>query len=81
MRKVEDFCVNCGLPCRGNACVYSNVTVYYCDECGKEAEYIIDGKDYCEDCAKEYLQESYDELTMIEKANALDINISKIIDY
>ena len=53
-KKIENHCVDCGLPCIGNLCPFRNVSVYYCDECGDEgAEYKLDGNDLCEDCAKE----------------------------
>lgn len=29
-------CVDCGLPCLGNTCPYTNTTSYFCDECGDE---------------------------------------------
>lgn len=81
MRKIENHCVGCGLPCLGKSCRYVDVPVYYCDQCGGEnAEYEIDGEDYCEDCAKEYLQDVFDDLTTTEKAEALKIDISKIDD-
>ena len=54
MVKYENQCVDCGLPCRFDGCPYYSVPVRYCDHCEQmNAEYIIDGYDYCEKCAKE----------------------------
>ena len=83
MRKYENQCVGCpeGMGCLGKSCPYVDVPVDYCDQCNDEnAEYQIDGEDYCEECAKNYLQESFDELTITEKAEALNIDLSKIND-
>lgn len=75
MKKIESFCVSCGLPCLGRACPNHSGTVYYCDECGDYAKYQIENNDYCESCAKEYIQEAFDDLTMSEKAELLDISL------
>ena len=76
MLRVENQCVDCGLPCIHNACPYYRVPVYYCDICGNEdAGYTIEGQDYCEDCAKEYLKDAFNNLTVSEKAKALDIDL------
>lgn len=56
MRKTENHCVDCGLPCRGDACPHRNVEVWYCDKCDEEINpnevYEADGYDLCEDCLK-----------------------------
>lgn len=79
MRTIENHCVSCGLPCLGNTCPYRRVKVYYCDICGNEnAEYTIDGEDYCEECAKDYIKDAFDELTLLEQAEILDIRIETI---
>lgn len=83
MRKYENECVGCPteMGCLGSSCPYRNVPRDYCDYCGEEgATYRIDGEDYCEDCAKEYLQDVFDNLTIIEKAEVLEVDISKIND-
>ena len=41
MKRIENECVNCGLPCLGNSCPYKNVVHFYCDRCGEEI---------CQDC-------------------------------
>ena len=52
-RKIESRCVDCGFPCRGNACPNYKVQVNYCDVCGSEgAKYSLDGDDMCEECAE-----------------------------
>ena len=57
MIKVENECVDCGLPCLGSACRYSRVTRYYCDECGEETElYHFEGEELCIDCIIDSLE-------------------------
>lgn len=83
MRKYENQCVGCpeGMGCLGKSCPYVDVLVDYCDDCGAEgAEYRIDGDDLCEDCAEKYLQEVFDDLTISEKAEALEVDLTKIDD-
>ena len=57
MRRVENECVYCGLPCLGSACSYRNVVRYYCDKCEEEINpddmYEVDGQDLCEWCLKD----------------------------
>ena len=51
MIKVENECVDCGLPCIGSSCPYMNVTRYYCDDCEDEATlYEYDGQELCAEC-------------------------------
>ena len=81
MKKHENFCVDCPteLGCYGSGCPYTKVPVYYCDNCGNDhAEYNIDGEDLCEHCAELYLQDAFDDLTVTEKAEALQIEIKDI---
>ena len=74
MRRIENQCVDCGLPCYG--CSYSHVEVRYCDECGTEgAEYVMDNDDLCEDCAEKRLNEEFNCLSVYEKAEVLGIKI------
>ena len=56
MVKYENECVNCGLPCLGDACPYRNVPHWYCDKCHEEIgieRYDVDGEELCESCLKE----------------------------
>lgn len=57
MKKVENECMQCGLPCIREACPHYKVTRYYCDECKKEVEelYCFEGEELCLDCIKERL--------------------------
>ena len=51
MKKIENDCVECGLPCLGNGCPYRNVSHYYCDRCGCEDKlYYYDGEEICQEC-------------------------------
>lgn len=57
MKKVQNDCVDCGLPCLGHSCPYQNVTHFYCDECGDEAPlYYYDDQELCIDCIERRLQ-------------------------
>ncbi len=61
MTKVENHCVDCGLPCLYDNCPFRNVEVYYCDSCHKQidgAVYHVDGKDMCKDCFVEEFKEN-----------------------
>lgn len=81
MRKIENHCVDCGLPCLGKSCPYTDVEVAYCDECGNDgAEYSIDDKDYCEECAGQMLNDEWEDMALEEKAKLLDHSISKIFE-
>ena len=55
--RFENQCVDCGLPCLGDACRYRNVPVYFCDECGDEVSsknlYIYDDQELCKFCLLE----------------------------
>jgi len=56
MRETSNECVDCGLPCRGNACPYRNVTRLYCDNCHDETTlYEHEGQELCLDCIIEKL--------------------------
>lgn len=81
MRKYENQCVGCpeGMGCIGSSCPYVNVAIDCCDECGSEnAEYRIDGDDLCEDCAKKYLKSTFDDLSLSEMAEAVDVDLQTI---
>ena len=57
MKKTENECVGCGLPCMGNSCPNRNVTRLYCDKCGEEATlYYFDDKELCIDCIEKELE-------------------------
>lgn len=54
MKRIEDECVGCVLPCIGNSCPYKNVVRFYCDRCGNETTlYDYFGEDICKDCLLE----------------------------
>ena len=82
MIRYKDECRSCavpGYPCIGSACSYRNVPHYYCDLCdSEEAVYKIEGECYCEKCANKYIQETFDDFTMMEKAELLDMDFTKI---
>lgn len=84
MIKYENRCCSCavpGYPCMGNSCPNINVPIYYCDICENAiALYNIDGEHYCEDHAKEYLKEVFEDLTISEQAEVLDVLLKKLED-
>ena len=54
MRKIENECVDCGLPCLGSFCPHRNVFHYYCDRCKEEAKlYHYNGEEICVECLLE----------------------------
>ena len=74
----EDRCVMCPpeMGCLGNDCPKLHVPVHQCDICRRYvADYQIDGEDYCETCAKKYIQDAFDDLSLQEKADLLHINL------
>ena len=51
MRKIENECVDCGLPCLGNSCPNRNVVRFYCDRCKEETTlYDYYGEEICKEC-------------------------------
>lgn len=80
MRKVENRCVDCGLPCLGSRCPNVNAVVYYCDNCGEEeaAEYRIDENELCRECAEKYLMSIFEDLPISEKAEVLKVSLNYI---
>ena len=80
-RVIENHCVDCGLPCIGNACMYYNVQVYYCDECNDNvAKYRIDDEDLCEDCASQIIKNAFGDLTLSDQAKLTEIDLHEIDD-
>ena len=57
MKRVENDCVGCELPCLGDSCQYLNVIHFYCDDCGDETQlYEFDGEELCIDCIEKRLK-------------------------
>ena len=78
MKREVNECVGCphDMGCLGDACSYVHIERYYCDECEDEGvEFSIDGRDLCQRCAEIYLQELFDDLTLDEKAELLNVSI------
>lgn len=72
MIEVRDECVGCPpeMGCLGNSCPYMNVEYRVCDTCSSDAEYKINGEDYCYDCAKGYIESIFYSLSLKEKSEA-----------
>lgn len=82
MLKYENHCVNCPpeMGCLGKSCPNIDVPVYCCDICGEEgAEYEIENNDLCKDCAKEYMNMRFAELTIEEKERALNVTVNELL--
>lgn len=57
MKRTENDCVDCGLPCLGSSCPYRNVVHFYCDKCGQETDlYHFEDEELCIDCIVESLE-------------------------
>lgn len=54
----ENECVDCGLPCMYESCIYWAVTRLYCDECDNEESvlYWWDDQQLCLDCIEARLE-------------------------
>jgi hypothetical protein len=59
MVRIENECVDCGLPCL-DSCKYKNVPHLYCDKCGDECDTLyyspINGKELCKECVLDDLE-------------------------
>lgn len=83
MIKYENHCCSCAVsayPCIGKSCPNVDVPVYYCDCCDNNihAEYEIEGSHYCNECTKEYLEETFKDMTIIEQAEILNIQLKRL---
>lgn len=61
---IENDCVDCGLPCIGNACPYRNVERHYCDRCGTECDEYNGAcgyDDLCDECREDLLGKDEEE--------------------
>ena len=57
MIKIENECVDCGLPCLHESCPYWAVKRFYCDECSDEANlYWYEDEQLCLDCIEKRLE-------------------------
>lgn len=61
MKRIENECCDCGLPCIYEACKYYRVVRYYCDSCKEENElYYFDNEELCADCILDRLDKVED---------------------
>ena len=58
MIKIESDCVDCGLPCRYEACPHYKYVIYECDCCGEQEDnlYLFDGQELCIYCVEDKLE-------------------------
>lgn len=63
MKRNENECVDCGLPCLGSACPLKHVSHYYCDHCNTELKpeelYMAGDEEWCIDCILDNLEKAY----------------------
>lgn len=81
MIKYEDECVGCApeLGCTAPWCDRLSVERYYCDKCGAAADYVLDdGEELCEDCAATELDAQWNDLSLDEKADLLDVALKRL---
>lgn len=54
----ENQCVDCGFPCKYEACRDYKVATPVCDNCGEDVEklYLLDGEELCASCVLERLE-------------------------
>ena len=78
MRNIENQCVGCETCTLGSGCSLLHVEVDTCDICDDTAECSLDGKDYCVECANEYLNELFNELSITEKAEAMGVSYTPL---
>ncbi|MGN1339856.1 MAG: hypothetical protein ACI4WS_06155, partial [Oscillospiraceae bacterium] len=68
MIEYHNECVGCPpeMGCYGDACVYSHIPHFFCDECGMESEPEMmrraDGLDLCPDCLLKYALQYFPEI-------------------
>ncbi len=74
MVEIENECVGCGLPCKYEICPYYRVERRYCDSCDRPATYRIEGDDYCEDCARDYVDEQLREVDLEDALDFLEVD-------
>ena len=72
MKKIENHCVCCEV-CYN--CGRDKLKVLVCDECKDDAKYSTSEGDFCEDCFWEMLNNIWEDLTLEEKAELLEIKI------
>lgn len=81
MKVTESGCVDCGFPCMGSSCPNYTNTFFRCDKCGSDnAEYKIDGEDFCESCAEEIIDEAFGNFDLEERAKLVEVDLEKITD-
>ena len=79
-----NYCVGCkdmGLHCLGSSCPNSKKYIEVCDNCDNNADFFIDKHAYCKSCAKTYLADIFDNLTVEEKADTLQIDCKPIGEF
>lgn len=77
MKRIEKNCVDCGQPCLHEGCRYYETETAYCDFCENKADFCIDNDDYCENCARQFLLNIFQEESIPAQAEMLGMNIKE----
>jgi len=80
MKEIENQCVGCPkeIGCLGSGCPNRNIIVYYCDRCNGYANYKIGDEDMCEECAEKYCNELWEQISLEDKCELLDLYFERI---
>ena len=80
MKVLESHCVDCPreIGCIGKSCPLYEVEVYYCDECKADADFTVDGRDLCEECARDLMLEYFQELSTEEMLKAMEVEWDRV---
>lgn len=73
MVETRSKCVGCPpeMGCMGSTCPHANIKVRVCDDCKSDAAYIINGEDFCESHASDYIRDVYNSLDIPQKAETI----------
>lgn len=77
MIAIENNCVSCPQGCIN--CGRKHQEFVMCDghRCNNYADYSIDGEDYCEDCARQLMQETMKNYTIEELSELFELTCSR----
>lgn len=80
MKIQECHCVDCPteIGCYGTSCPLYCVDVYYCDDCKSYAEYTVEGRDLCEECARDLMLDYFQDMSVEEMMSTLGVEWDKV---
>ncbi len=82
MIELRNDCVGCE-TCYGYCSKRGNYEVIMCDDCGEDVEraIVINGKQFCEECAIEYLLNTYGDRITFEMLKQYDCECVEDFSY